>query len=204
MVAIILRCRTSTTAGQCAAIKAGREYAPALIVLTAGWWDRAWAMLFHFLSLFCNSQLPTSPCHQQIIKIHEGGPQGQRDVSSVDLLEESPNAGGAQGTPQPAAAGREVQAPWTGAEQNTDSSAHCPHGTREGFHSSSTTCGSKGGSLCFCSNHPLPDLAATVLLWLSCCYHLPRLWQTYLEVWLDKAAGHRLRVNRRLLYWPFR
>ena len=110
MVAIIRRCRISATAGQCAAIKAGREYAPAFIVVTAGQWDRARASFLRFLILLCNFQRPTSPCHRQIIKTHAGGQQGQGAFSWVDLLEESANVGGAQGTPQPTAAGRGTQA----------------------------------------------------------------------------------------------
>lgn len=77
-------------------------------------------MLSGLLILFCNIQLPTSPCRQQIIQTHEGGPQGQGGFSSLDLWEESDdNVGAASGTPRPTAAGRELQAPCTGAEQDT-------------------------------------------------------------------------------------
>lgn len=120
MIAIFPRCRISTGAGQRAATKAGREYAPALISVTAGGWDRTRATCpcCRLLILFCNFQGPTSSRHQQIIKFHEGGQQGQGDFSSVDL-EESPNVGGSQGagqsspgrTPQPPAAGRRLGPP---------------------------------------------------------------------------------------------
>lgn len=58
--------------------------------------------------------------------------------------------GGAQGTgpspgrtSQPAAAGKEAQAPLTEAEQNTDNYAAGEEG--RDFHFSQTACGNKGG-----------------------------------------------------------
>lgn len=62
--------------------------------------------------------------------------------------------GGAEGTgpspvktPQPAAAGKEVQVPLTVAEQNTDS--YLTGKERRDFYFSQTACGNKGGVLTF-------------------------------------------------------
>lgn len=73
MVAIVLRCTISTMSGQGSTIKAGGEYVPVLISLTAGWGDRALLMRFCFLVLLCNVQMSASPWHQQTISIHQGG-----------------------------------------------------------------------------------------------------------------------------------
>lgn len=108
--------------------------------------------------------------------------------------------GGAEGTgpspvktPQPAAAGKEVQVPLTVAEQNTDS--YLTGKERRDFYFSQTPVGTREGCLLFCYNQPLPDLAGTVLLWLYYCYCLSRLLKTYLEAWLDNVVGYRVRLK---------
>lgn len=156
-----------------------------LILVIAGWGGSCVRMFFCFFILFRNSQVPTLPCHQQMIK--KKLMRGRRRLLHSELVRgESTDMRGPDlpqwALPQPAALEKRFRCLGLGlnrAETATLCEAVAGAGGTSIFLEQPV--GTREECLLFCCNQPLPNLAGVVLLWLYYCCHLSCLLRTYPE-----------------------